>query len=349
MNNLVMQMQERTLGRTQLRTKILGVGGICPQEVLEKALAYGLTFFDVHRYKDPAGVDNRIRFKNAFNKSSRKRSELILTDRSDALTRGKLLEDLDETLRMLEVDYLDIYGLYNITQNTDRMRTAMGPGGAIEGLREAKASGKIRFIGGVSGHHHKELVKLLRTDVFDAVMVSVNIFDQDVIEAVLPVAKELGIGTIVMKPFAKGLFTESPEAALKYVFSQDISVAIPGMITVVELEQNIRTASGFRGMSDPDRAALKKETDEITRTLGKHFCRQCGYCVPVCPQEIDIKNIFYMERQANRYYSVDWARKEYAGIANNASTCVECGNCEAECPYDLPIREMLKDTHKSLS
>ncbi len=348
MNDLVAKMQERVLGRTKLRTKILGVGGICPQEVYEKAMEYGLNLFDVHEYKDATEVDNRIRIKNALKKSSRKRSEVIFTDRSSALTREKLLEDLDKTLGMLETDYLDIYGLYNVTQATGRVKTATGQGGALQGLKEAKASGKIRFIGGVSGHHHKEIVQLLKTNEFDVAMVAINLFDQDVIKDVLPVAKKLNIGIMAMKPFAKGLFTEVPEAALKYVFSQDISVAIPGMMTVAELEQNIRTAAGFRILSHADNAALKQEVDEIARTQGKNICRQCGYCVPVCSKGIDIKYIFYMERQANRYYSIEWARNEYAQIKKSAAECAECGNCENECPYDLPIREMLKNAHKLL-
>jgi len=348
MRDLVSKMQERVLGRTQLKVKMLGVGGISPQDVVEKALEYGLTFYDVHCYKDAEGIDNRVRFRNAFRNSSRERSEVILTDRATELTRKGVLEELDETLEMLEVDYLDIFGLYNITQVSGRVEKALAPDGALEGLNEAKASGKIRFIGGVSGHHHKELVQLLKTDEFDVVMVAVNIFDQDVINAVLPLARKMNIGTIAMKPFAKGLFTSSTDAALKYVFSQDISVAIPGMMTIQELENNIHTAAGFHSMPPEAMADLKKETDEIVKAEGNEICRQCGYCVPVCPKEIDIKDIFYMERQANRYYSKAWAEQEYAKVKNKADECIECGDCEKECPYDLPIREMLKQVHAEL-
>ena len=346
---LAATIEQRTLGRTGLKVKMLGVGGISPQDVVEKALDYGLDFYDVHCYKDADGVDNRVRFKNAFGKSSRKRSEVVLTDRAKALTREDLHKELDETLEMLGTDYIDIYGLYNITQAAGRVEKAMGPGGSLEGLKEAKAAGKIRFIGGTSGHHHQGLASLMNTGAFDAVMAAVNIFDQDVIDAVLPAAEKLNLGTIVMKPFAKGIFTGTPRAALHYVFSRNISVAIPGMMTITELEINIRAAAEFNGLSDEDRAALKEETDEITRTEGHYLCRQCGYCVPVCPQEIDIKNLFYMERQANRYYSIGWAKKAYAEVINNAEKCAGCGACEKECPYDLPIREMLKKVHADLS
>ncbi|MBF0244522.1 MAG: aldo/keto reductase [Planctomycetes bacterium] len=349
MPDLVAAMQERVLGRTQLKVKILGVGGISPQEVVEKALAYGLNFFDVHCYVDSQGKDNRTRFRKALAKCPRNRSDLVLTDRSYALSKEELLADLDKTLDMLGVEYLDIYGLYNITQSADRVEKASASGGAIEGLREAKAEGKIKFIGGVSGHHHRELVRLIQKDEFDAVMVAINLFDQDVINSVLPVTQELNMGTIAMKPFAKGLFTCNPEAALNYVFSQNISVAIPGMMTLGELEKNIRIAARFSGISESDLSALKREADEISKREGRHICRQCGYCVPVCPQEIDIKDLFYQERQANRYYSKDWAQAAYAKVTHKADECIECGACEGECPYDLPIREMLKQVHVDLS
>lgn len=349
MKELVEKIQVRVLGRTGLKVKMLGVGGISPKEVMEKSLEYGLNFYDVHSYKDSEGVDGRVRFKNAFKKTSLKRSDVVLTGRSPLLTSEEVMKDIDNALLLLETDYLDVYGLYNITQAAGRVEKAMGPGGALEGLKKAKAAGKIRFIGGVSGHHHKELLKLIKTDEFDAVMVSINYFDQDIIKEVLPVTKILNIGTMVMKPFAKGIFTGKPEAALRYVFSRDVSVAIPGMMTVAELECNIRAASGFRGLSKTDMADLKKEADEISKSEGANICRQCGYCVPVCEQKIDIKDIFYMERQANRFYSKEWAQQAYAKLTNNAAKCKECGKCETECPYDLPIRKMLKKTHTDLT
>jgi len=349
MKDLVAKMKSRVLGKTGLKVKILGVGGISPQNVVEKALEYGLNFYDVHGYKDAQGADGRDRFKNAFSKTNLKRPEVILTARSAALTCGELLGDLDKTLKMLDTEYLDLYGLYNITQAAGRVEKAMGPGGALEGLKKAKAAGKIRFIGGVSGHHHKEMLQLIKTGEFDAVMVPVNIFDQDVINEVLPAAKKLDMGTIVMKPFAKGIFTRAPEAALRYVFSCDISTAIPGMLALSELECNIGIASRFSGLSVVDMTALKQEADEISKAEGNNICRQCGYCVPACAREIDIKNIFYIERQASRYYSRDWAQKAYAEVVNNAKKCIECGECEKECPYGLPIREMLKKAHADLA
>jgi len=341
-------IKERTLGRTGLRVKMLGVGGISSQDVFEKALEYGLNFFDVHGYDAGHGLDGRIRFRNALKKTGVKREDLILTARCDSFTYEGAMQQLDKCLELLGTDYLDLYGPYNVTQSVDRVKQTMSLGGCMEAFNRAKSDGKIRHIGGVSGHHHNELVSLLKTNAFDAVMVAVNIFDQDVIDTVLPVAREMNIGTIAMKPFAKGIFTESAEVALQYVFSQNVSVAIPGMMTVRELEENIRVTSAFREMSAEALYALKEKADTIVATEGKNICRQCGYCVPVCPQHLDIKKIFYMERQASRYYNETWARSEYAKISPRADECIECGECEKECPYDLPIREMLKKIHIDL-
>lgn len=349
MKRLVDKIETRILGRTGLKVKVLGVGGICPQEVLEKALEYGLNFYDVHGYKDSNGVSNYNRFKNAFKKSGLKRSDVVTTARTSKLTAQEVIQELEETLEALDIEYIDLYGPYNITQQPDRVEKALAPGGTVDGLEEAKKRGLIRFIGGVSGHHHMELAELLKKDIFDAVMLPINILDQDIIKTILPLTKKMAIGTIAMKPFAKGIFTQSAGAALKYALCQNISVAIPGMMTVDELGKNIKTASDCQKISEDEIEALKAETDEIIRNEGNYICRQCGYCVPVCPRNIDIKELFYMERQANRYYSEKWAIEAYSKTNIKADTCVECGSCEKECPYDLPIREMLKKVHREFT
>ena len=348
LQKLVAQIPERRLGRTELRTQVLGVGGICPQHVVEKALDYGLTFYDVFPYTAGYPGTNETRFGNALRATGKQACDCILTSRLAAtLSSAEVRQHIDRALKNIGADYIDIHGLYCATQTADLLDQALAPGGAMDGLRAAREAGKIRHIA-ISGHQQEGLLRAIDSAEFDVVMVAVNLFDQEMIREVLPPAKEQQVGTIAMKPFAYGLFVEAPEAALRYVLSQDISVAIPGMTTVEELDQNIRAAAGFKELSVPDQERLKEELDDITRALGKHICRQCGYCVPVCGKQIDSKRIFHLDMQARRFWNEGWAREQYAGLSVRGDSCEGCGSCEEKCPYGLPIREMLKETHDLL-
>ena len=85
----------------------------------------------------------------------------------------------------------------------------------------------------------------------------------------------------------------------------------------------------------------KLAMDAIRKDLGTHFCRRCNYCAP-CSAGISIPAVFLLEGYLSRYGLADWAKMRYAGMAKNASDCIECGICETRCPYQLPIRDMLK-------
>ena len=345
----VESIPRRKLGRTGISVRALGVGGICPQEVVEQALACGLDFFDIYPYTAGHPGTNEARFGKALKAVGRRACDVVTTTRLKAtLSRDEVLQSVERTLANIGAEYVDIHGLYCATQTAELLDRAFAPGGALEGLKAAKAAGKIRHIG-ISGHQQEGLVRAIESGEFDVAMVAVNIFDQDMIGSVLPGAKAHGVGTIAMKPFAYGLFVEAPEAALRYVLAQDVSVAIPGMRTLPELEQNIRAAAGFRELAAADREALKREVDAITRALGKDLCRQCGYCVPACEQHIDIKTIFLFDKQARRFWNRTWAAREYAGLPVRADSCAGCGECEKLCPYGLPIRGMLKATHELLT
>ena len=349
MQERVARIPTRTLGRTGITVPALGVGGICPQHVVEKALEYGLRFYDIYPYTAGYPDTNEVRFGRALKATGRRANDLVTTSRLGAsLSSKEVLEHVDRALANIDADYIDIHGLYCATKTAEQLDTALAPGGAVDGLQKAKDQGKIRHIA-ISGHQQEGLIRAIEAGPFDVVMVAVNIFDQEMISGVLPVARKHNVGTMAMKPFAYGLFVEAPEAALRYVLSQDVSVAIPGMKKVEELDQNIRAAAGFEALTEEDRQGLKAEADAITKSLGKNICRQCGYCLPACRREIDIKYIFHLDKQARRFWNGDWAKAQYADLAPTADACVGCGNCEEKCPYDLPIRQMLQETHELLT
>jgi len=140
-----------------------------------------------------------------------------------------------------------------------------------------------------------------------------------------------------MKPLAGGAL-EDATLAIRYVLANpNITITIPGMAEVSELDQNIAAAADGTPLSP---AELEK-IEAIKKELGTQFCRRCNYCAP-CTVGISIPSVFLFEGYLSRYGLAEWAKGRYATLPVKASACIECGACERRCPYNLPIRQMLK-------
>lgn len=149
---------------------------------------------------------------------------------------------------------------------------------------------------------------------------------------------ENNIGFIVMKPLAGGAI-EDANLALRFICANpDVSVVIPGMYDVKEIDMNLAATEDTSPLSEEE---LKK-MEEIREQLGSNFCRRCNYCQP-CSAGINISSVFLLQGYLDRYGLGDWARTRYEALDVKAGACVECGACEPRCPYNLPIREMLKE------
>ena len=155
-------------------------------------------------------------------------------------------------------------------------------------------------------------------------------------EALMQKCREQNVGFICMKPMAGGAL-EDARLAMRFIGrNENVSVVIPGMYDVREIDQNIEAIEDASPLTEAERAQL----DVIRRELGTQFCRRCNYCQP-CTAGIAISGIFVLEGYLNRYGLGDWAKQRYAAMGKKAGDCVGCGACEKRCPYQLPIRQML--------
>ena len=77
-------------------------------------------------------------------------------------------------------------------------------------------------------------------------------------------------------------------------------------------------------------------------------CLLCAQCVSSCPEHIGISDIFRYERYARDYHDLDRARKEYAALTRNGTSCVGCGDCLPTCSQEIDIAAKLKDVHRLL-
>lgn len=148
---------------------------------------------------------------------------------------------------------------------------------------------------------------------------------------------EKNIGFIVMKPLAGGAI-DDPTLALRFICANpDVTVVIPGMYDVKEIEMNMAAALDNSPLTDDELAKI----EVIRKDLGSNFCRRCNYCQP-CSAGIGISALFILEGYYDRYGLQDWAQARYDAAPVKASACIDCGVCEPRCPYNLPIRDMLK-------
>ena len=327
-------MEYRILGKTGLRVSRVGFGGI-PIQRIAAAQAH-----DLLRAVADAGI-NFIDTAKAYTVSEAyigaaiegMRDRFVLATKSGAKTRDAMAADIDDSLRKLRTDYIDLYQIHN--PNPAQFESVCAPGGALDALLAARAAGKIGHIG-VTAHSAEVFERALTLDWVETIMFPYNIVETQGASLIARCA-ERNIGFIAMKPLAGGAL-EDAALEMRFICANDaVTVVIPGMYAPDEVTQNVAAAAE----SDPLTAADETRIAEIRRTLGGNFCRRCNYCAP-CTVGIAIPSVFLFEGYLSRYGLEQWARERYATLSVPASACVGCGACEPRCPYQLPIREMMR-------
>ena len=327
-------MEYRVLGKTGMSISRLGFGGIPIQRIdakgtkvlMHQLKAAGINFIDTARGYTVSEEYLGYGLEGI-------RQDFIIATKSMSRTRDAMAKDIDISLKNLRTDYIDLYQIHNATP--EQLQQVVAPGGALEALLEAKAAGKIRHIGLTS--HSLDTFKMAREmDWVETFMFPYNIVETQAEKLIAEAAKK-NIGFIDMKPLAGGAI-ENATLALRYICANDaVTVVIPGMAEIQELEQNIAAVNNTAPITNEEKAAFL----EVRNQLGTNFCRRCNYCQP-CAAGINISACFLFEGYLQRYGLGEWARGRYATLPVKASACIGCGACEDRCPYHLPIREMLK-------
>ena len=336
MRRALNNMQYRILGETGLEVGVIGFGGIPIQrlssaeaiDVVNRALDLGINFFDSARTYG----DSEQKLGAALKE---RRKEAVIATKSMAGTYNEMFQHIEEALEKLQTNYIDIYQIHNV-KTEDKYEELNAPGGAIQALEEAKKDGVINHIG-ISSHNKKFLTDMIKgdwLDPFKTVQFPFNIVEtNDTGGLFAALSNNKNIGSIVMKPLAGGAF-DNPNLALRYIVEKQVTVVIPGMGSVEEVEANAKAGSNFIPLSEEEKRELEAEAGD----LGDSFCRRCEYCLP-CPQGIKIPTALLLMTYYDRYDLGEWAKERYEALQINADKCIKCGKCEERCPYDLPIIE----------
>jgi len=265
----------RTLGRSGEKISIVGIGGYHlgpPSEedairIVRTALDNGVNFLD-NCWDYNNGVSEE-RMGKALRDGYRQKA--FLMTKIDGRTKAAAAQQLNESLRRLQTDHIDLLQFHEVIRENDPERI-FAAGGGMEAVVEAKKQGKIRYIG-FTGHKSPDIhYKMLQTAfshhfTFDAVQMPLNVMDAhyDSFEKrVLPVLVKHNIGVLGMKPMGDKIILNSHTASatecLHYAMNLPTSVVITGCDSMEILNQAMTAARTFKPMSKSEVAALLAKT-----------------------------------------------------------------------------------------
>jgi predicted aldo/keto reductase-like oxidoreductase len=331
---MVIKVKKIRLGRTNLMVSRIGIGGIPIQrpsekdaiKVIQHALDNGINLIDT----SIGYGESEIRIGKAI---EGRRDDVILITRTGSADKETCAEHLKTSMKQLQTDFIDIYEMHNIS-TAERFDQAMGEGGSLEAMLEAKEQGTIGYLGFTS-HCMETMIKAVKSEVFDVILFPFNFVNNEAAEKLVPLTKKLDVGFTAMKPFAGGRLDDA-NLVIKYLLQFDNVVPVPGVEKKEEIDQILDVVNGAWNLTKQE----EQKITDIRKELDKPFCQWCGYCKPGCPQEIDIPFLINA-KQMWKLWPEDKVASWYEPKMDNARTCVECGDCEEACPYNLPIRDML--------
>jgi len=312
-------MKYRVLGRTALRVSELGLGGheyarflspyhfpgkrkpeelVDPEELLgtqgprnkliERAIDAGINYFDTGVIEECQSLGLALktlgRRKDVYIAAETMGPVRRLKDIPRARWREDILEGVDERLKILQTDQVDVFNAHELAGGYSRERFEF----VMEVLKEVKDEGKIGSIG-VADHQPRFVAELIRKyDCFDSVMIPYNYHLQEARSALFPLCKALNVGVVVMKPFCwpyygisfnhfcpagleTGDYTPN-QTGLRWILqSPEVSTIVPGTNTMVELEENM---AAITKEGKIDEAVLRKCLETALSPEGRKKLRE---------------------------------------------------------------------------
>ncbi|HEX2779541.1 MAG TPA: aldo/keto reductase [Gemmatimonadaceae bacterium] len=282
----------RPLGRSGAMVSAIGLGGYHlglvstikeATRIVNEAIDAGLTFMDnAWEYHEGKSEERMGRALEG------RRDEVFLmtkmcTHGRDAKTA---MRQLDESLRRLKTDHLDLWQIHEVVYENDPERHFM-KGGSVEALELARRDGKVRFVG-FTGHKDPALhLKMLSYDFpFDTVQMPLNCFDgtfRSFEQRVLPEVNRRGMAAIGMKSLGGEGDAVKKKAvtahdALRYAMSLDVATTVSGIDSMRVLRQNLKVARDFEPMTAVEMQELRSRCAdaaadgrfELYKTTAKH-------------------------------------------------------------------------------
>ena len=377
-------MNTRLYGKTGYEVSALGMGCMRLPRIykdgqatvdLEKA-------FEIIRY----GVEHGVSYFDTAFSYHNQTSEAVLGEALDGgwrekvkivtkqpffvmKTQADIRRNLENTLKKLRTDYIDVYLIHNIHAAcwSEIQRRKI-----YEEYEKFREEGMIKAIG-FSFHGGFDLFReVLNAHPWDMCQILQNLVDVDkeATEEAITLAGEKGCALVIMEPLRGGNLAQTPKAvkelydsfpikrtpvewAFRHLMNYpQISVILSGMSTLEQMKENIEIFSkpdAVPGCLSEEEKTLLAKVKAAYDSIVTIPCTGCEYCMP-CPQGVNIPRIFSLYNDAIRYENFEQSKRAYWFMSKEegADRCEECGECESKCPQSIEIIDQLKTARQAL-
>ncbi len=274
------------------------------------------------------------------------------------------LKDLLSRLGISKIDNLALHGL-NLPEH---LHWSLNEEGS-EFLHWAKEEQLVDQVGFSSHGNYSLIEKAIDSNRFDFCSLHLHLLDPERI----PLAKKalgLGMGVMAISPADKGGRLYAPSQALvkdcnpveplelayRFLIAEGISTLTVGASKPKDLRIAKKLNQAIGKLKEYELQAINQLLSERSRRLGNSQCGQCRKCLP-CPQEVPITDILRLRNLAIGHEMEVFAKERYNLIgkaghwweSKNAQSCATCGECLPKCPLNLPIPQLLAETHEMLA
>ena len=326
------------LGKTEIQVSKNGFGALPIQRItkaeavylLQKAFYHGINYFDTAR----AYFDSEEKLGAAF---PYVREKLIISTKTAAQDAKGFWADLEESLRKLGTDYIDIYQFHNPA-------FCPKPGdesGLYDAALKAKEEGKIRHIG-ITNHRLAVAKEAIASGLYETLQFPFSYLASKEEFQLVETCKEADMGFIAMKALSVGLIHNS---ACAYAFMNQPQFAHVAPIWGIQKEKELDEFLAHAACPPVLDEELKGQIQKDIQQLSGDFCRGCGYCMP-CPAGIEINNCARMSLMLRRAPQADWLSKEWQEKMAKIEGCLHCNACMKKCPYGLNTPELLAKNYE---
>ena len=278
-------------------------------------------------------------------------------------TQADIRRNLENTLKKLRTDYIDVYLVHNIHAacwNEIQRRKI------FEEYEKFRDEGMIKAIG-FSYHGgfplFREVLNAYPWDMCQVLQILLDV-DKEATEEAITLAGEKGCALAIMEPLRGGNLVQTPKAvkelydsfpikrtpvewAFRHLLNYpQVSVILSGMSTLEQIKENIEIFSksdAVPGCISEEEKTLLTKVKAVYDSIVSIPCTDCEYCMP-CPHGVNIPRIFALYNDTVRFERVEQSKRGYWFMSKNegADRCEACGECESKCPQSIEIIEQLK-------
>ena len=339
------KLDYKVLGHTGLKVTSVGFGCMITSDgsVIERAADAGINYFDTAR-----GYSHGNNERMVGAALGAKRKQVVLSTKTHAPDKATMEQHLEQSLRELNTDYIDIWYLHGRSSGadiTDEM---------IEVQQAAKKAGKIRFAGVSTHSGQKVLIPwMIEKGAFDVVLSSYN-FSMSAagdagMDQALAAAAKAGMGVVAMKVMAGGIRSVKPGdplyqkltqpgamlSALKWVVNKPyVATTIPSITDNDQLEENLKA------MGNPLTASDQKILTAHLETIRPVYCRMCGECDGACQKGLPVADVLRFLTYADGYGQFALGRERFQELAaeHAAVRCGDCAECTVQCSHGVQVQ-----------